>query len=139
MQTHTGIVLLCHGSRDPAWLAPFESIRETVVATVGRKAVTLACLQFREPSLAAAIRDLIADGAEAICVVPLFMSSGGHMARDVASQIERLRADFPHVIIERTATLGELPAVRDAIAGEIVRLTANLPETPPDRQARRGE
>jgi sirohydrochlorin cobaltochelatase len=122
MSIRQGIILLCHGSRDPAWLAPFEAIRDEVAAIRPECDVRIACLQFRAPTLTEAAEGLYATGVRAIAVLPMFMSRGGHVARDVPDELERLRSTLPGVTLTLAPSLGEMPDVRSAIAQAVSRV-----------------
>jgi len=110
------LVLLSHGSRDPAWADPVRAIRARLLDRQPARPVELAFLEFMDPRLEAAVTALVDSGAAAIRVAPLFLGQGGHLRRDVAALVEACRAAHPSVAIDVTPALGEAPAVRDAIA-----------------------
>jgi sirohydrochlorin cobaltochelatase len=114
------LVLLAHGSRDPAWVAPFERIAARVRET-GTDAgeVALAYLEHARPDLAEAVDAVVARGARRVRVVPLFLGVGGHVRKDVPALVESARARHPGIEIAVTASLGESDAVLDAMAAWI--------------------
>ena len=115
-----GIILLCHGSRDPAWIAPFRAIRDDLAAEASPTEVRIACLQFGVPSLEDSARELYRKGVRCISVVPMFMSRGGHVARDVPTQLEALQEAFPGLELCLLPSLGEMPGVRKAITRAVL-------------------
>jgi sirohydrochlorin cobaltochelatase len=110
-------VLLAHGSRDPAWVAPFERIAARVRAIrPDAGEVALAYLEHARPDLAEAVDGVVARGARRVRVVPLFLGVGGHVRKDVPALVESARARHPGIEIAVTASLGEADAVLEAVA-----------------------
>ena len=115
-----GIVLFAHGARDPQWARPFEAIRERVRASRPECPIELAYLEAMSPTLDEAIAALVAQGAPAITVFPLFMAQGGHLKRDVPRILEATRAAHPRVPIALEPAIGDVPEILDAVARWIV-------------------
>lgn len=115
----TGIVLFAHGSRDPEWAVPFRTLERLVAARLPTARVALAFLEAAAPTLPDAIDGLVAGGATSVLVVPLFLAPGGHTRRDLPPLLAAARARHPGVPMRAAATLGETPAVLDAIAAWI--------------------
>lgn len=113
----TVLVLVAHGSRDPAWARPFEDLaRET--------GARLAFLELGEPRLAAAVTQALAEGAPRVRVLPLFMAPGAHVREDIPAALDALRAAHPDRVIELLPSLGEDGRFWAALA-ELVR--AHMP------------
>ena len=112
-----GIVLFAHGSRDPEWARPFERI---AAALSKRKEflVRIAYLELMQPSLDAAIADLVASGVASIRIVPLFFGAGGHVRDDLPRLVA---AANPPVKVTIDPPIGEQAEVVEAIAGAIAR------------------
>ncbi|QJR14009.1 sirohydrochlorin chelatase [Usitatibacter palustris] len=115
-----GIVLFAHGARDPEWARPFEAIRDRIRASRPECPIELAYLELMEPTLEKAIATIVANGAAAITVFPLFMAQGGHLKQDLPKILDILRAQHPRVPISLEAPVGEVPELLDAIAGWVV-------------------
>ncbi len=111
-----GLVLFAHGARDPEWARPFEAIRERVRASRPEFPIELAYLDIMSPTLDEAVETLIAHGALAITVFPLFMAQGGHLKQDVPRILEAIRAAHPRVPIALEPSIGEVPDILEAIA-----------------------
>lgn len=111
------IVLFAHGARDPEWAQPFEAIRSRVERELPGIPVSVAFLELMSPNLEDAVEALIANGAQQIHVVPVFMARGGHVKHDVPLLLDAVRARHPNVTIALAPAVGEAPAVIDAIAG----------------------
>ena len=114
------IVLFAHGSRSREWAQPFEQLA-AALARKTRQPVKLAFLELMQPPLAEAIAALVAEGATAIRVVPVFLGTGAHVAQDLPRLVERARTDHPRVAITLEPPIGEQPAVIEAIAAAIIR------------------
>ena len=115
-----GIVLFAHGSRDPQWAEPFQQICQRVRASRPEYPIELAFLEQMKPTLEDAIATLVADGASAITVFPLFMAQGGHLKQDLPRIVEAIRPTYAHVPICLERALGDIPEILDAIAAWIL-------------------
>jgi sirohydrochlorin cobaltochelatase len=113
-----GVVLFAHGSRDPEWARPFEQI---AAALSGKLAVRLAYLEMMQPPLGKAIDALVADGCDAIRVVPVFLGQGGHVKHDLPRLVAAAHAAHPGVSLTLEKAIGERPAIIQAIADFISR------------------
>lgn len=115
-----GLILLGHGARDSRWAAPFERVASLLRAR--RRAqhdegpVSLAFLEWMQPSLQAAIAAHVAHGCDRIVIVPMFMGQGGHVRRDLPQWLDQARAAHPHVRIDCASPIGEDEAVLLALA-----------------------
>ena len=112
-----GIVLFAHGSRDPEWARPFERI----AAALSKREeflVKVAYLELMQPSLDAAIAELVASGVASIRIVPLFFGAGGHVREDLPRLVA---AANPPVRVTIDPPIGEQAEVVEAIAGAIAR------------------
>jgi sirohydrochlorin cobaltochelatase len=111
-----GIVLFAHGARDPEWARPFEAIRDRIRRAHPEYPIALAYLEMMTPTLEEAIDALVAEGAPAITVFPLFLAQGGHLKKDIPRILDAIRAARPHIPIAVETALGESPELREAIA-----------------------
>ncbi len=111
----TGVILLAHGSRDPKWRAPFQQIVANCAATVGVDGVRLAYMEIADPTLADAVAELAAAGHTRIRVLPLFMSAGGHVAKDIPKQLDVQRAAHPSIDFEQLPPIGQHQVFYDLI------------------------
>jgi sirohydrochlorin cobaltochelatase len=120
--THrSSLVLFAHGARDPEWAEPFRAIAARVAADRSDLVVKLAFLEFQGPALPEAIAELVAAGHRSIRVAPLFMAQGGHLKHDVPRLLAEIRGQHPDLAIELLPAIGDVPELRDAIAGWLVR------------------
>jgi sirohydrochlorin cobaltochelatase len=113
----TCLILLAHGSPDPRWRAPFEKLAATLKAELGAGRVKLAYLEYAAPSLEDVAGELAREG-EGQCrlrILPLFMSGGGHVARDIPDLVAALGWKYPEIEAEILPAAGEHPKVVAAI------------------------
>lgn len=117
MKTHvkTGLILFAHGSRDPLWRIPFESILEKT-REMHTGPVALAFLECMEPSLQKAIDMLASEDIKQIKVIPLFLAAGSHVRKDLPEMIKTAQAKHPDISINTTAAIGEHPEIQMGIA-----------------------
>ena len=115
-----GIVLFAHGSRDPEWARPFEAIRERVRQSRPEYPIELAYLDMMSPTLEEAVGSLVEQGALAVTVFPLFLAQGGHLRLDLPRLLDAIRTKHPHIPIALEPAVGDVPEIREAIAGWIL-------------------
>lgn len=114
-QTKTGLILFAHGSRDPLWRGPFESILEKTREKHSGP-VALAFLECMEPGLQMAIDMMASEDIQQIKVIPLFLAAGSHVRKDLPEMIKTAQAKHPDISISTTAAIGEQAEIQSAIA-----------------------
>lgn len=113
-----GVVLFAHGSRDPEWARPFESIASRLPKDF---VVRVAYLEQMKPDLGEAIAALAAAGARSVRVVPLFLGTGGHVKKDLPQLVAAAAAHHPGLELVLDRPIGEQPEVIEAIAHAIAK------------------
>jgi sirohydrochlorin cobaltochelatase len=111
-----GIVLLAHGSRDERWREPIEAVAARVTALDPQARVVCAYMELAAPDLRTAAAALIASGAKALRVVPLFLGMGKHAREDLPLQVDALRRAWPQVDFQLAGIVGEEPELIDLLA-----------------------
>lgn len=111
-----GIVLFGHGSRNPEWAKPFHAIRESMRTSAPETLVTLGFLEAMRPTLDEAIDSLVMGGADAIDIVPIFLATGGHIAKDLPQLAANAMERHPGIAISIAAPAGESAQVIEAMA-----------------------
>ena len=109
-----GVLLIAHGSRDPGWAAPFETLRKILAAQ--SVVVELAFLERMQPDLAAAAASLVDRGCTRAVVVPVFLGQGGHVREDLPRLVAEAMRLHPAIALSLAAPIGEDPQVINAIA-----------------------
>jgi sirohydrochlorin cobaltochelatase len=105
----TRIILFAHGSRDPLWMATFEKLAMELAIEIGVESVALAYMEFALPTLADAVLDAAEDKVRRVKILPLFLSAGGHVSRDIPRLANAARREYPQLEIELLPPVGEYP------------------------------
>jgi len=120
------IVLVAHGSRDPAAARSTLALRDAVRAAAPGRTVLAAFLDFAGPRLAATLVEL----AGAAVVVPLLLTEAYHGRVDVPGEVRRARADGA-AAVHLAPVLGPVdgagPVLDLLVSALLVRLRAALP------------
>jgi sirohydrochlorin cobaltochelatase len=112
------IVLFGHGSRDPLWRLPMETVAARLRAMQPGTKVRCAYLELDAPDLPEAARDLVAGGARAITIVPMFLGTGRHAREDLPALVQDLRVRHPETSFVLQKPVGE--------DGRVVELLAKI-------------
>lgn len=127
------LILFAHGARDPNWAEPFRRLRALTQSSLPEVAVELAFLELMTPDLPQLAAQQIADGAQQITIVPVFLGQGGHIRRDLPVLIGQLREAHPDTQFQVAQAAGEDAGVLQALAQYcIASVTA---EDPTDRKS----
>jgi len=102
-----GIVLFAHGSRDPLWHKPVEAVALAVRHKEPGALVACAYLEWSTPTLEEACQSLIAQGAQEISILPLFLGVGKHARQDLPELVAQMTARWPNIAFQLQAAVGE--------------------------------
>ncbi len=116
------LILLSHGSRDARWRRPLESLARRIAQAAPDQGLSLAYLQHCGPDLEQALGECQAAGARRVMVIPVFISSGGHILRDVPNNVAASAERFPELEVAMGPVLGEEEVVLQAMAQACLRL-----------------
>jgi sirohydrochlorin ferrochelatase len=112
------VVLIDHGSREPAANAVVEELAEALRRRLPGP-VEVAHLGLAPPDLAAAVARCVRRGARDVVVLPFFLAPGRHSAKDIPALAEAAAARHPGVSIRVAPPLGAHPALVDALLDRI--------------------
>lgn len=112
----TALILFAHGARDPEWANPMRRVQAAIRQRMTNIPVELAFLEFMAPTLPERAAELIAQGADKIVVMPMFIARGGHLKRETPEMLEALRATYPQVEFSLGNAIGEHEMVVQAMA-----------------------
>lgn len=115
----SAIILFAHGARETEWAQPFEKVRDRLRSEGLR--VELAYLEMMKPSLEEAARVLVAEGVEAVTVVPLFLAQGKHLKHHLPEMVTALGRHHARTEFRVTPALGEEPEILSAITAWVRR------------------
>lgn len=111
-----GVIVFAHGSRDPLWRAPVESVAQQIAQADPTASVSCAYLELCEPDIATAADRLVAAGARQVRVLPLFFGMGKHAREDLPLLLASLREAHPQVHFEQLRAAGEDPRLTALLA-----------------------
>jgi sirohydrochlorin ferrochelatase len=114
------IILLAHGSRDPAANAEVRLLAAKLGGSQSAQPVVESFLDLAEPRFEATLKTIVDRGAEQIVVIPLLVTAGRHLS-DVRARLELLQQTHPQLEIALSPQL----AAGDDFA-ELVRARAKL-------------
>ena len=120
LKSRAAAILLAHGSRDNAWRAGFEQLAASLAESLGEGRVRAAYLQLASPTLLEAVTAAVEEGFRQIVVVPLFIAAGGHVMRDVPSQVSTVQDQWRDLQITVLPRIGEAPGFVELV-GQLVR------------------
>jgi len=121
----TAIILLAHGSSDAQWTRPILALRDRLRSELPAVFIAEAYMEFARPTLEDTLQDLLrseahSSGVKRVLIFPQFISSGGHVMKDLPSIIASAsRILPPDWKVELAETLGEPDWVREAMVSWI--------------------
>jgi sirohydrochlorin cobaltochelatase len=101
------LILFAHGSRDPVWLETFRNLAREVGMQLGYERIALAFMEFAEPTLVDALAEAVEEEAFQVKILPLFLSAGGHVSKDIPRLVDSAKSRFPELDIELLPPIGE--------------------------------
>ena len=126
----SGIVLFAHGSRDPLWRLPMETVAARLRAMQPATPVRCAYLELTTPDLPQAVADLVAQGASDITVVPMFLGTGRHAREDLPVLMDALRVAHPEAQFTVQVAVGEDPRMTALMADIALGVAPAVPAAP---------
>jgi energy-coupling factor transporter ATP-binding protein EcfA2/sirohydrochlorin ferrochelatase len=129
----TDLLLIGHGSRDPAAAKEFGAVVELVEARLDGRRVAGGFLELSDPPIDAAVDGLVAAGADDVVAVPYVLFGAGHLKDDGPAVLARARHRHPGVRFRLGRDLGTHPAVLDVAEERARAALARLPDAVGDR------
>ena len=115
------ILLIDHGSREPAANAVVEEIAAALRARLPGRLVEVAHLELAPPGFAEAVARCVERGARELVVQPFFLAPGRHSAQDVPRLAAEAAKRHPGVSIRVAEPLGAHPALVEAVLDRVSR------------------
>ncbi len=100
-----GLLLVGHGTRDPAGLEELRCTAKQVVAALPGMVVESCCLEMAEPTIAQGIARLSEQGVRRLVVQPLLLFAAEHAKRDIPEEVENAIASFPQLAVRHAPPL----------------------------------
>jgi len=108
----TAVVIVGHGSRDPAANVEFEALVACYQEQRSEFQVSHGYVELTEPLLTRALSDA-AKSADRVVVFPLFLFSAGHVKNDIPLALAKARRAFPQIRFEAARALGVHPTMAE--------------------------
>ncbi len=103
------LILIAHGSPNPRWRASVEKLTDSLQADLGPGTVRLAYMEGDPPTLMDVASDAVREGTSHIRVLPLFLTTEGHVDRNIRPLVDEVRHAFGDVDIELLPPVGQHP------------------------------
>lgn len=130
MNNDTTILLVGHGSRNPAGNAQIEHFAEQWRARQPRWRIVICFIEHAEVLLDEGL-DRAADTAQRVIALPFILNAAGHVKMELPAAIERARKRHPHVRFECARHLGMGPAVLSVLKAQLAAQMAQLDHPDP--------
>lgn len=115
-------ILFAHGAPDTRWGQPFFEMRDKLRARLGDVKVGLAFMEYAKPTLGDAVGELYEQGARRMLLVPVFLSGGGHVLKDLPPMIAAEKERYADLELVVSGAIGEEPEVRQGMMDAVARL-----------------
>lgn len=111
MSSAPALLTIAHGTRDPRGAEEMATLLD-ILATRHPAPVANGWLEdFAEPSVGAAVEQLVGSGASAVVTVPLLNFGAYHAKTDVPNALAEVTADHPDLLVAHGRVLGLHPAL----------------------------
>lgn len=107
----TAIVMIAHGSRRAEANAELAELVRKVSEHSPAELVVPAYLELAEPTIPAAVKSCVDQGAQRVLMFPYFLSSGVHVSEDLERYRREFEDAFPDVQFTLTRPLGAHPGI----------------------------
>ncbi|HEX5442506.1 MAG TPA: sirohydrochlorin chelatase [Pirellulales bacterium] len=86
-QEPSGLLIVGHGTRDPAGIAEFHQTVELISRRLANVVVEGGFLELAEPTIAAALDRAVQRGAQRLAAAPLVLFAAGHAKQDIPAAL----------------------------------------------------
>jgi sirohydrochlorin cobaltochelatase len=125
MKESIRVVLFAPGLAEARLRKPFEELEETLKNELGRDRVRLAYVSAASPNLADVAAEAADDGIARLRILPLFLTPGGPLEKEIPEQVSVVRAQVPQITVEILKPVGEHPRMRTLLHA-LAREAANF-------------
>ncbi|MDP3711166.1 MAG: sirohydrochlorin chelatase [Mycobacteriales bacterium] len=112
----TVLLGVAHGSKTPASQEVVEALMARVAELRPGLRTVPAYVDNASPSIARALRELVAQGVDDVVVLPLLLSPASHSKTDVAASVQAGRIAHPGLRLRYGRPLGPHPVLVDVLA-----------------------
>jgi sirohydrochlorin ferrochelatase len=111
----TALLLIAHGSREPDANNDLHALADALRGRGEYAILEASFLELAEPTIEAAGRRCVEQGAERVILLPYFLSAGVHVKRDLQRYRDELATQFPVVEVLLAQPLGRHPLLREIV------------------------
>jgi sirohydrochlorin cobaltochelatase len=135
---HEMLLLVAHGSRDPAWAGPVRELEARLRAALPGLQVQLAFLEHASPQPLPVAQAAARSGLRRLWLAPLLLGAGTHARCDIADLAAAIGRGCPGMTVQVLPILGELEGVLSGIAAALsaavsAQGTPAPPQSPEER------
>ena len=109
------LIVIAHGSRNPAWRASVERQVEALRDELEPGSLRLAYMELSSPTLLDVISEAVQHGIIRIRVLPLFLAAEGHVEKNIQPLISQAREEFGSVDIKLLPPIGQHRLFRELL------------------------
>lgn len=113
-----GAIILGHGSRREEANDEVRKLASDINESTGTP-TRAAFMSFGKPALEDVVKEMVAEGADKIIIMPFFLSSGNHLTKDIPKIIQRIEADHPQAKLVLAKHLGFHPGLLEIVKDRI--------------------
>jgi sirohydrochlorin ferrochelatase len=111
------LILLAHGSKNPEAVKEVEEMSEVLAKRFPESSICHAYLELARPTLPERLNQVSNQGARSVLVLPLFLSAGSHVTKDVPQMLADARDTYPDVTFRLLPHIGSHPGYFDLVKG----------------------
>jgi len=112
-----GVIILGHGSRVKKTNATIARIIKEIKAKTGIKTIEPSYLQLTGPDLQTSVKQVVKNGVKKIVIVPFFLFTGNHVAKDIPKEIKKQVKLYPDVEFIYSKNIGDDPRISEVVLG----------------------
>lgn len=125
MKEMVRVVLFAPGSNESRLRKPFEELAEGLRNELGKDHLRLAYINSSSPNLSEIATEAAEDGVTRLRILPLLLTPGGPLEKEIPEQAAVVRAQVPQLTVEILASVGEhtrMKTLLHAIAREAAKI-----------------
>jgi len=115
-----GILYVSHGRRIKEATDEAITFINSIKDEIDEPLQEICFLELSEPNMAQGIDELIKKGASRIAVVPVLLLSAGHYFKDIPEEVNRIKANYPHISFTYGEPLGVQERFTDVLVDRLV-------------------
>lgn len=127
-----GVLVVGHGTRDPAGLGEFHEVVRQLAARLAPTPVEPCFLELAEPTIDAGFERLVARGVARVTVAPLVLFAAGHAKRDIPEAVAAAAARHRDVAWQQAPHLGLHPRLVELATLRYDEAVADVPPVADD-------